>query len=135
MNKDRMMRLALQLTTPFTLIAAFSFAFPTSWTGQLFGLPVDVPGVYRAFVGGAVGLFGFTYAWLSAQQVIDRPLVIVATCAKLFAFAALFVSALVGELPIRSAVLGCGDLFFAIIFLRWWLGAEQVVRSDAGRVA
>ena len=120
MNRDFVMRRALQVTAPFNLVAAFALAFPATWPGQIFGLPSDAPAVYRALAGGVIAIFGLVYGWLSLQRVIDRPLVFVSTCGKIFAFCTLAALAMVGHLPVRSAVLGSADLIFACIFV-WWL--------------
>lgn len=135
MNSDRIMRRALQVTTPFNLAAAYALAFPASPLGLFFGLPADVPALYRAFASGAIALFGCAYGWLSVQPVIDRPLVVLSICGKLFAFGSLLVLAIVGQIPIRSAVLGTGDLFFALIFIWWCVDAQQVVPADARHLA
>ena len=119
-NRDQVMRRALQVTAPFNLVAAFALAFPATWAGQVFGLPSDAPAVYRALAGGVIAIFGFAYAWLSVQRSIDRPLVVVAMCGKIFAFGSLAALAAVGELPLRSAAMGSADLLFAVIF-GWWL--------------
>jgi hypothetical protein len=119
-NRDLVMRRALQVTAPFNLLAAFALAFPSSWPGRVFGLPVDAPSVYRVLAGGVIAIFGFAYAWLSVQKVIDRELVFVSMSGKIFAFCSLAALAVAGELPLRSAILGSADLLFACVF-GWWL--------------
>jgi hypothetical protein len=120
MNRDIVMRRALQLTTIFNGVGAFALALPGSALGQFMGLPPVAPPIYRAMASGAVALFGFAYAWLSAQPVIDRPLVALATVGKLTAFASFLVIAFLGQMPMRSVVLDSPDLVFAVIFI-WWL--------------
>jgi len=123
MNRDRIMRLSLQVTAPFNFAAAYALAYPASSLGVLFGLPTDAPAVYRVLASGMVALFGAAYGWLSVQPVIDRPMVALATCGKLLAFASLVALAVLGHIPVRTAVLGSGDLFFALIFVWWWFDA------------
>ena len=130
MNHDRVMRRALQVTTPFNLLAAYALAFPASSLGEFFGLPTDAPALYRTFAGGAIALFGFAYGWLSMQPMIDRPLVVVSICGKLFAFTSLVVLALLGQVPVRAAVLGTGDLIFASVFIWWCFDAQSVASAD-----
>lgn len=132
-NCDRVMRLALQATTPFNFVAAFALAFPASWMGQSFGLPSDAPAVYRAFSAGAIALFGAVYGWLSLQREIDRPLVVVSACGKLIAFGSLLGLALLGSLPARTVVLGSIDLLCALIFFWWWFCTKQA--DPAGAVS
>lgn len=120
MNRDKVMRRALQLTTVFNFVAAFALAFPGSALGQFMGFPPAAPLIYLAMASGAVALFGFAYGWLSVQPVIDRPLVVLSTVGKLIAFASVAVIALLGDMPMRSAVLASPDLMFAAIFI-WWL--------------
>ncbi len=120
MNRDRVMRRTLQVTCLFNFAGAFALAFPASSLGQLFGLPADAPAVYRAFDSGAIALFGLAYGWLSVQRVIDRPLVVLSICGKLFAFSSLLLLAVIGQLPMRAPLLGVADLVFALIFLWWW---------------
>lgn len=123
MNRDRVMRRTLQVSCPFNFAAAIALAYPASSLGQLFGLPADAPAVYRALAGGAIALFGFAYGWLSVQRVIDRPLVVLSICGKLFAFSSLLLLAVLDQLPTRAPLLGAADLVFALIFLWWWFDA------------
>jgi len=125
MNHETVMRRALQLTTAFNFLAAFSLAFPATALAQFMGLPPDAPLIYRALAAGAVGLFGFAYAWLSMQPVIDRPLVVFSIFGKLAAFGSVVVLALYGDLPLRSVVMTTPDLLFALVFIWWWGGTRQ----------
>src|SRR5688572_12986456 len=120
MNRESIMRRALQLTTIFNFVAALALAFPGTALGQFMGLPPAAPLIYLAMASGAVALFGFAYGWLSIQAVIDRPLVVLATFGKLAAFTSVVVIALYGDLPMRSIVMTSPDLVFAAIFI-WWL--------------
>ena len=120
MNREKIMRRALQLTTAFNFVAAFALAFPGTALGQLMGLPPAAPLIYLAMASGAVALFGFAYGWLSVQPVIDRPLVVLSTVGKLAAFGSVVAVALYGDLPMRSIVMTTPDLVFAAIFI-WWL--------------
>ena len=120
MNREMIMRRALQLTTAFNIVAAFALAFPATALGQLMGLPPAAPFIYLALASGAVALFGFAYGWLSVQPVIDRPLVVLSTVGKLAAFTSVVVITLYGDLPMRSIVMSSPDLMFAAVFI-WWL--------------
>ena len=120
MNRDLIMRRALQLTAAFNLVAAFALAFPASALGQFMGLPPAAPLIYLAMASGAVALFGLAYGWLSVQLVIDRPLVVLSTAGKLAAFTSVVVIVFYGDLPMRSIVMTSPDLMFAAVFI-WWL--------------
>ncbi|MFT5889366.1 MAG: hypothetical protein ACI9BO_002193 [Zhongshania sp.] len=100
---------------------------PTTTLARLMGLPRDAPLIYRAMAGDAVPLFGFAYAWLSMQAVIDRPMV-VSTTGKLSASVAGL--AAYDDLPARSVIMTSPDFLFAAIFIWWLQDAQQGAPAD-----
>ncbi|MDX1497884.1 MAG: hypothetical protein R3352_10035 [Salinisphaeraceae bacterium] len=120
MKPDKVIRAALWISVPFNAIAAYIAAVPSSWPGQLVGLPEVVPAPYPEILGFFIAAFGVVYAWLALQKTISRPLVGFAACAKIGVFmvaALLWVS---GDASGRLALLSIGDFVLAVVFF-WWL--------------
>src|SRR5260221_8780792 len=88
MKGDNLMRRALWATSVMNLLGALLFAFPSSPLGQLAGLPLGVPLLYRALMAVFVVLFGGAYAWLATEPSISPPLVGLAAVGKIAVFAA-----------------------------------------------
>jgi hypothetical protein len=125
------MRRVLWASAAFNLGGAFLFAFPASPFGQLAGLPLHVPGLYRALLALFVLLCGGAYAWLARQEPIDRPLVALAAIGKAGAFAVIGGFWLVGLSAGRTALLASGDLVFAGLFAAWLVQS----RSSGAKVS
>lgn len=132
MNRDDVIRRALWTTVPFNFGAACLFAFPSSFLGQLAGLPPSVPILYRVVVAFFVALFGATYAWLALQPRIDRPLVAFSALGKSGVFAVILALWLLGLAPARGVLIASGDLIFAVIFA-WWLSSAPAEAAGALR--
>jgi hypothetical protein len=124
------MRTALWVSASFNLGAAFFFAFPSSWPGQLVGLPAIAPPVYRGVLAVFEALFGGAYVWLARRPVIDRPLVALGAMAKASAVTLIFILGAVGEVSGRFVLASSGDLVLAGIFAWWLLGAQQALPAD-----
>jgi hypothetical protein len=121
--EDRLMRGALWLSVPYNLGAAVLLAFPGWWPGQWAGLPAPVPLADSLLLAMFVALFGGAYAWLAAREVIDRPLVGLATIGKIGACTVVVALWLAGDLPARTLLTVSGDAVFAAIFSRWLLSS------------
>src|SRR5262245_43579778 len=130
MNKDRFMRGALWASVPYNLGGAALFAFPSSFLGQLVGLPTPVPPVYSALLAVFVLLFAGAYAWLACQPVIHRPLVALSALRQLGVFAVITAFWLFGAAP-GLAVLGAtGDLALGVGFVWWLVSTRQGAPAD-----
>jgi hypothetical protein len=134
MDRDRLMRRALEISVLYNFAGAFLFAFPSSALGYFAGMPRAVPDVYRLLMGFFVALFGGTYAWLARQPEIDRPLVAFATIGKAGAFATILALWLAGRGPGRGVIAALGDLLLAGIFA-WWLFDDLHRRFDRGALS
>lgn len=124
MVRDDLMRRVLWASAIFNLGGALSFAFPSSFLGQLAGLPSPVPLVYRAIVALFIVLFGAAYAWLALQPRIDRPLIGLAAVGKASVFMLISVLWLFDQAPVRAVALASGDFFLACVFV-WWLVTDD----------
>jgi hypothetical protein len=119
MINDVVMRRVLWVAAIFNLGAAAMFAFPSLPPGQLIGLPMSVPGIYRALLAFLVAMFGVVYAWLAMQPIIDRPLVAFSAFGKTGVFIIVLIFWLAGNAPGMGVLTGGGDLFFAAVFFAW----------------
>lgn len=120
MTPDKIIRTALWISVPFNFLAAYSVAYPASFTGQLMGLPFEAPAVYSVLLAWMIALFGAVYAWLAMQKSINRGLVGAAAIAKAGVFinvALLWVS---GHAAGMTVLFTSGDMAFAVVFV-WWL--------------
>ncbi len=120
MTPDKIIRTALWISVPFNFLAAYSIAFPASFTGQLMGLPFEAPAVYSVLLAWIVALFGAVYAWLAMQKKIDRPLVGMAAIAKTGVFVLAALLWLSGQGQGRTVLFTTGDMALAAVFF-WWM--------------
>jgi len=125
MDRTQLMRRVLRVTAVLNFGAALLFAFPGSSLGRLAGLPSPVPYLYAIFTAFMVALFGATYAWLSRQPSIDRPLIAFSAIGKSGFFVIACVCWRLGEVPPLTVVMASGDLLFAAIFASWLLSADR----------
>ncbi len=130
MNRDKFIRCVLWVSVVFNLGGALLFAFPSSPLGQLAGLPVPVPPIYRMLLAFFVILFGGAYAWLARQPNLDQPLVALAAIGKAGVFVVIFIFWLLGEATGRGVLVATGDLIIACIFTWWLLSAHQGARQE-----
>ena len=119
MISDIVMRRLLWVGAVFNFGAAAMFAFPSLPPGQLIGLPMVVPGIYRALLAFLVAMFGVVYAWLAVQPIIHRPLVAFSAFGKIGVFIIVLIFWLAGNASGMGVVTGGGDLLFATLFLAW----------------
>ena len=129
MNRQMVLRRALMVSAGFNLLAAFLFAFPASFAGQLAGLPAEVPLVYRAMTALFVLLFGAAYAWLAGQDVVDRAFVIFGAIGKISAFVLVVLLWRLGAAGGIGALIASGDVVFAAVFL-WCVGGTRGMASS-----
>ncbi len=126
MDRETLLRRALWTAAVFNVGGAVMFGFPGLPTGQLAGLPADVPVVYRAFTALFVLLFGGAYAYLAAQPVINRPFVAFGAIGKTGAFLTGLVLFFGGQFTGRGLMILSGDLLFAALFAWCLLGLPRV---------
>ena len=119
MIRDVVMRRLLWVAAIFNFSAAAMFASPSLPPAQLIGLPIAVPGIYRALLAFLVAMFGVVYAWLAMQPTIDRPLVGFSALGKIGVFIIVTLFWLSGNAPAMGVLVGSGDLLFAGLFLVW----------------
>jgi hypothetical protein len=119
-NPNRLIKTVLWLALCFNIFGAFLFAFPASKTGQLAGLPADVPVAYRAILAAFVLLFAGAYAWLALQPEPVRPLLAFSAIGKTTIFLLVVILWLTSQTPASSVFAASIDLGFAAIFT-WWL--------------
>lgn len=120
-DNDTVMRRVLRVGAVFNFGAALAFAFPSSWLGQIAGLPLPGPPFYATVVAFFVALFGGAYAWLAWQPSIDRPLITLAAIGKTGFVLIVFVFWLLGQASGRGLLVASGDLVFVALFVRWLL--------------
>lgn len=120
MKPDKLMRIALWISVPFNLLAAYGVAIPASWLGQAMGLPMEVPAMYSVLLAWVITLFAAVYAWLALQKKIDRPMVVTVAIAKTGVFVNVFLLWVAGHGAGMTVLFACGDLVLAGIFF-WWL--------------
>jgi hypothetical protein len=133
MDRDRLLHRALAVAAVFNLGGAVLFAFPASGLGAVAGLPPDVPVAYRAMTALFILLFGGAYAWLAAQETIDRPFVAFGAIGKASAFLVVLLLWLAGEAAAQSVALISGDLLFAALFAWCLVVAPASVQAAAAR--
>jgi ABC-type branched-subunit amino acid transport system permease subunit len=120
MTPDKIIRMTLWTSVPFNFVAAYSFAFPASFSGQMMGLPFEAPAVYSVLLAWLVALFGAVYGWLAMQTKIDRPIVTMAAIGKVGVFVLAALLWLSGQVQGKTVFVVSGDLIFGCVFF-WWL--------------
>lgn len=114
-------RVALWLSVPFNLLAAYAFAVPQSKLGILIGLPADVPRLYALVLAFLIAQFGCTYAWLASQTEPHRPLLAFSAIGKSGVFLIVLLLWFDGAANGALVLIGCGDLLLALLWFRWLL--------------
>jgi hypothetical protein len=119
MNSAAFVKTTLWITFPFNMTAAYALAFPSSFFGQLAGLPQTVDPIYAGFCAFFVASYGFMYAWLASQPSINQQLLFVGAAGKsgviLVAVGLWLVGSASGQLLVLTSV----DLVFATLWFRW----------------
>ena len=119
MNTQSLVRVTLGLSCIFNLGAAYLIAFPSSYMGQVFELPQNVPPLYAGLLSFVVLMFGVIYGWLARQIDMDQPLLFVGGFGKLCFFSLIAITWLLGNASGKFTILGTGDLIFGSIWLGW----------------
>ncbi len=113
--------MSLWISFPLNLGAAYMFAFPSSWPGQMLELPPTVDPIYAGLCALMVALFGFVYAWLALQPNVNQPLLVVGALGKACVFilcAALWLAGAASNLLVGAASI---DLMLGLFWLFWLL--------------
>ena len=113
--------MSLWISFPLNLGAAYMFAFPSSWPGQMLELPQSVNPIYAGLCALMVALFGFVYAWLALQPNVNQPLLVVGALGKACVFflcAGLWLTGAASSLLVGAASI---DLMFGLFWLFWLL--------------
>ncbi len=119
MNFEKIVRSTLWLSVAFNFFAAYSMAFPSSYSGQLLDLPQNVPVLYAALLSAVVAFFGFVYAWLAWQPTFEKHLLFLGASGKLVFFSVAFLAWLLGDTSGNFALLTAGDLILGSLWLLW----------------
>lgn len=128
MKQGGLLKAALLASAVFNMGGMVLFSLPGSLPGQLSGLPVEVPAIYRYLTALFMLLFGAAYAWLAFRPRVDLPMVIFGTVGKLAAFSLMVVLWITAQIETRTLLLVSGDLVFALLFV---LGLRASVRGAA----
>ena len=123
---EMIVRRTLAISCLFNFMAAYALAFPSGSIGALFELPADVPNLYAFIVAYIVTLFGITYGWLSYQEVILRPLLLLSAVGKIGIFVIAALLSFQGDISVMSSVLAFGDFVFGAIWLSWLTSSKAV---------
>ena len=113
--------MSLWISFPLNLGAAYMFAFPSSWPGQMLELPPTVDPIYAGLCALMVALFGFVYAWLALQPNVNQPLLVVGALGKACVFflcAGLWLTGAASSLLVGAASI---DLMLGLFWLFWLL--------------
>ncbi len=113
--------MSLWISFPLNLGAAYMFAFPSSWPGQMLKLPPTVDPIYAGLCALMVALFGFVYAWLALQPNVNQPLLVVGALGKACVFflcAGLWLTGAASSLLVGAASI---DLMLGLFWLFWLL--------------
>lgn len=82
-------------------------------------LPVQVAPYFAAQLALVIGIFGGAYAWLAAQPVPPRSLVVVGGLGKLGFWVVTIVYAALGDVPGALVLQALPDGVFGTMFLCW----------------
>lgn len=125
MLTEKWVRNTLWISFPFNLIAAGAVLWPHSLPGQLFGIPTDAPLAVAVLLAWLIGLFGFVYAWLARQAVMNRGMLGAASVAKAGVFFIMLALWLMNEASGRMLIASFGDLALAMLWGGWLLKSNQ----------
>jgi hypothetical protein len=125
------MRTALFATAAMNAGAAIVFSPPARGLRALAGLPPGEHPFYLATASMFVLLFGVGYLWLAVTGRADRLFIALAALGKLSFVGLVVALAVGGELPVRAALFGAGDLPFGLLFLKWLFAPEATDAAHA----
>lgn len=125
-------RISLALSAPFNAGAAALLAFPQSAAARALGLAAEVPPLHAYLLGYMVLAFGVVYLWQALRDEPHRPLLLVSALAKAGVFFIVVGLWLANAAPGLAALMSCGDLAFALLWLAWlWQSRTQTDTSNA----
>ena len=113
------MRIALGLTAVMNIGGALAFAPITKAGPETLNLPGPVHPIYLWMIAEFIAVFGVAYGWCAVKGRAPRLFIAIGAAGKLLFFATLVVFWLTGELALKAAAGGIGDLLFGGLFLYW----------------
>ena len=122
--------MSLWISLPLNAGAAYILAFPSSWPGQVLGLPADPDPVYAYLSAYLVALLGLAYGWLALQPSIVRPLLWLGALGKGGAFAVALGLWLAGLARGHLAAAASVDLLLAVFWVIWLRGTREKLNGD-----
>lgn len=119
MKIEKLFKIALITTFFMNMAGAITFIPSYHALREFGGLPDAGNPFYSMILALWIFFFGIMYLLLAFSKTQERFFVIIGALGK-SSFAILLAAlALTGELPIRAAFVGSGDLIIAIIFCVW----------------
>ncbi len=111
----------ISLITTFFMNMAGTITFIPSFHGlrEFGGLPEAGNSFYSTILALWIFFFGILYLLLAFSKTQERFFVLIGALGKSSFAIMLAALAIVGQLPIRAAFVGSGDLIIAIIFFVW----------------
>ena len=115
----RFLRVTLLVAAIMTAFGAWLFAMPHTALALQYGLPTDVPVVYKALVSFVLALFAVMYALMAFQSSLVRPLLWLGIAGKGGAFIMVLVLFLLNHVPASTVTLLSGDAVLSATWLGW----------------
>ncbi len=119
MEINRLFRISLIVTFFMNMAGAFTFLPSSQWLREFGGLPEAANHFYYWILAMWIFFFGILYLFLAFSRTQERFFVLIGALGKSSFAILLVVLALVGELPMRAAFAGLGDLAIATVFFVW----------------
>ncbi len=119
MHLSNSMRLAMYSTALMNAVGAYALSPMGASIREISGLPRAEHPFFLTTLSLFVLLFGLAYFWVGWSGQVESLFLSVAAAGKLSFFGTLTIYSLLGQLPMRTAFLGGGDLFFGALFLFW----------------
>lgn len=123
------MRIALAATAVMNLGGAIAFAPLTNAGPEALNLPGPVHPIYLWIIAEFIAVFGVAYAWCAATGRAPRLFIAVGAAGKLLFFATLVAFWLSGEVSVKAAAGGIGDLIFGGLFVAWLIRTRHIGES------
>jgi len=119
MKIEKLFKISLIATFFMNMAGTLTF-FPSFYGLREFGgLPEAGNPFYSIILALWIFFFGILYLLLAFSKTQERFFVLIGALGKSSFAILLAVLAVVGQLPIRAAFVGLGDLIIAIIFFAW----------------
>ena len=119
MKIEKLFKISLMTTFFMNMAGAITFIPSFRALREFGGLPEAGNPFYPIIIGLWIFFFGVLYLLLAFSKTQERFFVMIGALGKSSFAILLAVLALLGELPIRAAFVGSGDLIIAIIFFAW----------------